>query len=105
MTPAARAKRERLLAPSMVMRETQRRPGGGRDRAALVEKARVSIVKGSKSFASASKLFDRNTREKAWLLYFWCRRCDDIADDQDHGSAMQCRYASRAKTGSRRSRC
>lgn len=58
------------------------------DRAALVETARESIAKGSQSFAMASKLFDRKTRERAWLLYAWCRKCDDIADGQDHGGAM-----------------
>ena len=58
------------------------------DRAALVAAAAESIAKGSKSFALASKLFDRQTRERAWLLYFWCRTCDDIADGQDHGGAM-----------------
>jgi 15-cis-phytoene synthase len=58
------------------------------DRAALVETARESIAKGSKSFAMASKLFDKPTRERAWLLYSWCRKCDDIADGQDHGGTM-----------------
>ena len=29
------------------------------------------------------------TRERAWLLYAWCRKCDDIADGQDHGGAMR----------------
>jgi phytoene synthase len=33
-------------------------------------------------------LFDRATRERAWLLYAWCRTCDDIADGQDHGHTM-----------------
>ncbi len=28
------------------------------------------------------------TRERAWLLYAWCRACDDIADGQDHGHTM-----------------
>lgn len=58
------------------------------DRAALVEAARESIAKGSKSFAFASTLFDRATRERAWLLYSWCRRCDDLADGQEHGGAL-----------------
>jgi 15-cis-phytoene synthase len=58
------------------------------DRAALVAHARESIARGSKSFAMASTLFDRVTRERAWLLYAWCRKCDDIADGQDHGGAM-----------------
>lgn len=44
---------------------------------------------GSKSFALASKLFDPVTRERAWLLYSWCRACDDIADGQDHGGALR----------------
>ncbi|KFG91317.1 Phytoene/squalene synthetase [Sphingobium herbicidovorans NBRC 16415] len=59
------------------------------DRPKLVAHARDSIARGSKSFALASKLFDRQTRERAWLLYAWCRKCDDIADGQDHGGAMQ----------------
>ena len=58
------------------------------DRAALVETARESIAKGSRSFALASKLFDKTTRERAWLLYSWCRKCDDIADGQDHGGPL-----------------
>ena len=58
------------------------------DRAALVEHARESIARGSKSFALASRLFDRETRERVWLLYAWCRRCDDLIDGQDHGGTM-----------------
>ena len=58
------------------------------DRAALVAHARASIARGSKSFALASQLFDRTTRERVWLLYGWCRACDDLADGQDHGGAM-----------------
>ncbi|PTQ13609.1 phytoene synthase [Sphingomonas oleivorans] len=33
----------------------------------------------------ASRLFDRKTREQAWLLYAWCRACDDLADGQTMG--------------------
>lgn len=54
-------------------------------RAAIVATAGETIAKGSKSFAAASRLFDRTTRERAWLLYAWCRACDDLADGQDHG--------------------
>ena len=54
-------------------------------RAALVATAGESIARGSRSFAAASRLFDRATRERAWLLYGWCRRADDLADGQDHG--------------------
>ena len=57
-------------------------------RDAIVATAQESIARGSKSFAAASRLFDRPTRERAWLLYAWCRRCDDIADGQDHGHGM-----------------
>lgn len=58
------------------------------NRAALVAHARDSIARGSRSFAMASKLFDPATRERAWLLYAWCRKCDDIADGQDHGGPL-----------------
>lgn len=58
----------------------------GRD--AIVATAGESIARGSRSFAAASKLFDPATRERAWLLYAWCRRCDDVADGQDHGHGM-----------------
>lgn len=61
----------------------------GPARAAIVATAQESIARGSASFAAASRLFDRETRERAWLLYAWCRRCDDIADGQDHGHGMQ----------------
>jgi len=54
----------------------------------LVAAARESIRRGSKSFALASHLFDRVTRERVWMLYAWCRACDDLADAQDHGGAL-----------------
>lgn len=57
-------------------------------RAAIVATAQESIARGSKSFSAASRLFDRETRERAWLLYAWCRACDDLADGQDHGHDM-----------------
>jgi phytoene synthase len=59
------------------------------DRAALVEAARLSIARGSKSFGMASTLFERATRERAWLLYAWCRASDDLADGQEMGHTMQ----------------
>jgi phytoene synthase len=46
------------------------------------------IGKGSKSFAAASRLFDRVTRERVWLLYAWCRRCDDLIDGQELGGTL-----------------
>uniref|UniRef100_UPI0020C6AD96 phytoene/squalene synthase family protein n=1 Tax=Sphingomonas bacterium TaxID=1895847 RepID=UPI0020C6AD96 len=57
-------------------------------RAETVAAARESIAVGSKSFAAASRLFDPATRERAWLLYAWCRRCDDLADGQVAGHDM-----------------
>lgn len=57
-------------------------------RDAVVEAARLSIARGSKSFAAASTLFAKPVRERAWLLYSWCRACDDLADGQDHGHGM-----------------
>lgn len=66
------------------------------NRAILVKAAGVSIAKGSKSFAFASKLFDQPTRERAWLLYSWCRRCDDLADGQEHGGALATAHDARA---------
>lgn len=62
--------------------------GPARTREELVEAARVSIRKGSASFRAASRLFDKTTRERVWMLYAWCRACDDIADNQDHGGAL-----------------
>ncbi len=58
------------------------------NRARLVEQARLAIKRGSQSFSAASKLFDETTRERAWLLYAWCRRADDIADNQDMGGPL-----------------
>lgn len=55
------------------------------DRDRLVEAALASISAGSKSFRFASQLFDLRTRERSWLLYSWCRACDDVTDGQTLG--------------------
>lgn len=55
------------------------------DRLDLVARAEASINAGSKSFRFASRIFDRRTRERSWLLYAWCRACDDLADGQTSG--------------------
>ena len=57
----------------------------GIDRARLVANAAHSISAGSKSFRFASQIFDQQTRERSWLLYAWCRACDDITDGQTLG--------------------
>jgi phytoene synthase len=54
-------------------------------RDALVAAAGETIRNGSKSFHAASRLFDRQARERAWLLYSWCRHCDDVCDGQALG--------------------
>ena len=53
----------------------------------LVEFSRTRIEKGSKSFALAARLFPADTRESAYMLYAWCRHCDDLVDDQVLGHA------------------
>ena len=55
------------------------------ERRSLVAEAERIIREGSKSFRFASNLFDQVTRERAWLLYSWCRACDDLADGQTLG--------------------
>lgn len=51
----------------------------------LVASSKAIIEQGSKSFAAASKLFDAETRGKAFMLYAWCRHCDDCIDGQELG--------------------
>ena len=58
-----------------------------RDR--LVEAAGRTIAAGSKSFRFASQIFDLPTRERSWLLYAWCRACDDVTDGQTLGHDAQ----------------
>lgn len=55
------------------------------ERAYLVAEAGETIRRGSRSFSLASRLFDRQTRERVWLLYAWCRHCDDVCDGQTLG--------------------
>jgi len=50
--------------------------------ATLLSLSRERIEKGSKSFALAARLFDTDTRASAYMLYAWCRHCDDVVDDQ-----------------------
>ena len=96
MRPPKRIK-PRPLVSSTFLRTTPSQAGGGREREDLLALAKKSIAKGSKSFAAASLLFDRRTRERVHLLYAWCRRCDDIADGQDHGRGMRRRGAKGAE--------
>ncbi len=54
---------------------------------AVVSNSRDMIRRGSRSFALASRLFDTTTRDHAWMLYAWCRHCDDEIDGQELGMA------------------
>jgi len=57
--------------------------------AAIVDTSRLIIQQGSKSFAAAAKLFDVDTRDNAYMLYAWCRYCDDRIDNQELGFNSQ----------------
>jgi 15-cis-phytoene synthase len=56
---------------------------------AVVASSEVAIAKGSQSFAAAARLFDKQTRDDAVMLYAWCRHCDDVIDGQTLGHAQQ----------------
>ncbi len=51
----------------------------------IVIDSKQRIERGSKSFAAAARLFARDTRHDAYMLYAWCRHCDDVIDGQDFG--------------------
>lgn len=51
----------------------------------LVAFSRERIEQGSKSFAVAARLFPTDVRASAYMLYAWCRHCDDVVDGQTLG--------------------
>ncbi len=51
----------------------------------IVAHCRDAIRRGSQSFAGASRLLPRGTRDSVHMLYAWCRHCDDRIDLQDLG--------------------
>ena len=51
----------------------------------LAELSRRMIEDGSKSFARAAKLMPPDVRDSVYMLYAWCRHCDDCIDDQHLG--------------------
>ncbi len=55
------------------------------ERQALIDESGRIIAQGSKSFRFASQIFDEETRGLSWLLYAWCRACDDVTDGQTLG--------------------
>jgi len=46
----------------------------------LTQESRETLRKGSKSFNLATFIFSKDTRESVYLLYSWCRHCDDVTD-------------------------
>ncbi len=72
-------------APATVVRETTVQPRPAPTLDEIVAFSREQIEKGSKSFAGASRLFDPTTRASAYMLYAWCRHCDDEIDGQELG--------------------
>lgn len=56
----------------------------------IVAMAADRIAAGSQSFAAAARLFDPPTRASAFMLYAWCRHCDDEIDGQvlGHGQVV-----------------
>jgi phytoene synthase len=94
-----RDRRPRLLAPSRILRETPRQTGGWREREELVAEAGETITRSSPTFTLATRLLDRRARERIWLLYAWCRHCDDLADEKnDPADAVQWLEAIRVLT-------
>lgn len=53
----------------------------------IEQRSRDVIRKGSKSFAAAARLFESETRGNVYMLYAWCRHCDDEIDGQELGFA------------------
>lgn len=51
----------------------------------IVDHGRAVITKGSESFAAAARLFPPDIRADVYMLYAWCRHCDDQTDHQRLG--------------------
>lgn len=47
-----------------------------------------AISVGSKTFRLASFFFSRTQREEAYILYVWCRTCDDLIDEASEGDDL-----------------
>ena len=52
---------------------------------AVLQNSHEAIRQGSKSFATAARLFPKAIRDDASMLYAWCRHCDDEIDGQVMG--------------------
>jgi phytoene synthase len=53
----------------------------------IAEMSRQRLRRGSTSFARAAQLFPPTLRASAFMLYAWCRHCDDEIDGQILGAA------------------
>ncbi|MBM3623266.1 MAG: phytoene/squalene synthase family protein [Alphaproteobacteria bacterium] len=51
----------------------------------VLQSSHQAIKQGSKSFATAARLFPSEIRDDASMLYAWCRHCDDEIDGQVMG--------------------
>jgi 15-cis-phytoene synthase len=56
---------------------------------AALDECRWMIIKGSKSFSLAARLFDSDTRDAAFFLYGWCRYCDDQVDQAGKEASVE----------------
>jgi len=54
----------------------------------VIAHSRTMIERGSKSFARAASLMPADIRDSVYMLYAWCRYCDDCIDDQHLGFAQ-----------------
>jgi phytoene synthase len=55
----------------------------------LLALSQTMMREGSKSFNAAARLLPGSERSGAYLLYAWCRRCDDIIDGQELGHGVR----------------
>jgi phytoene synthase len=51
----------------------------------MVAQCEQMIRKGSLSFSLASRLLSGSSRQAIYMLYAWCRRCDDMVDKCESG--------------------
>lgn len=73
---------------------------------AVLKNSHQAIKQGSKSFATAARLFPSDIRNDASMLYAWCRHCDDEIDGQvmGHGAVGLTTDVATAKLHELRSR-
>jgi phytoene synthase len=62
----------------------------------VLEHSKEMIRLGSKSFAGAARILPTATRRSVYMLYAWCRYCDDQIDEQDLGRDAPSRFSGSA---------